>query len=169
VPRGAGRRRRQRRTPWTDDAIAFLGRIGRVAGGPARRGALLVAVLALAAATIPPPGARAQEAADPPPRGITVVGYGKASAPAATAVLQLVASQEEMGPPRAPDPRTTPGAQEREAVGPMVDALTAAGVPDEDIAVVVGVVVGGFYGPGGRASPASTSPSPTRRRRGSAS
>ncbi len=61
----------------------------------------------------------------------------------------MVVSQEEFGPPRAPDPEATPGAEEREAVGPMVEGLQAAGVAEEDIEVVVGTVIGAFYGPGG--------------------
>ena len=116
---------------------------------------LLAGVLALALGTGLPglgagaAGARAQDAAQPPTRGITVIGYGKSSAPAETAELQLVTSQEEYGPPRAPDPDATPGAEEREAVGPVVDGLLAIGVAEEDVEIVVSSVIGGFYGPGG--------------------
>ena len=134
--------------------------------GPALRGALLAGALALAATVGPLAGARAQQAADAPARGITAIGYGKSSAPAETAEIQLVATQEESGPPRAPDPDATPGAQEREAVGPLVEALVAAGVPEADIAVVVGPVIGGFYGPGGpgvaRVDVAVDNPTPER-------
>jgi uncharacterized protein len=110
---------------------------------------LLACALALTATVGPLAGARAQQAADAPGRGITVIGYGKSSAPAETAEIQLIASQEEYLPPRAPDPDTTPGEQEREAVGPLVEELKAAGVPEEDIEIVVSAVIGGFYGPGG--------------------
>jgi hypothetical protein len=37
--------------------------------------------------------ARALQAADAPARGITVIGYGKSSAPAETAEIQLIASR----------------------------------------------------------------------------
>jgi uncharacterized protein YggE len=93
--------------------------------------------------------AAAQDATDVPPRGVTVVGYGLAAAPAETAQLQMVASRLDFAPPRPPDPGATPGAEELEAIGPMVDALTAAGVAEDDIRVVVSPVVGNFYGPGG--------------------
>jgi len=134
--------------------------------GPALRGALLAGVLALTATVGPLPGARAQQAADAPARGITVIGYGKSSAPAETAEIQLIASQEEYGPPRAPDPDATPGAEEREAVGPLVEGLVAAGVPEADIEIVVSAVIGGFYGPGGpgvaRVDVAVDDPTPER-------
>ncbi|MBA2276484.1 MAG: SIMPL domain-containing protein [Chloroflexia bacterium] len=117
--------------------------------GPALKGALLAGALALVATLGLPAGAQTQQAAQAPTQGITVIGYGKSSASAETAEIQMVVSQEEFGPPRAPDPDATPGAQEREAVGPMVEGLQAAGVPEEDISVVVGAVIGGFYGPGG--------------------
>ncbi len=117
--------------------------------GPALRGTLLAGVLGLVAAVGPLVSVQAQQAADEPTRGITVIGYGKSSAPAETAEIQLVASQEEYGPPRAPDPDATPGAAEREAVGPMVEGLVATGVAEEDIEIVVSSVIGGFYGPGG--------------------
>jgi uncharacterized protein YggE len=117
--------------------------------GPALRRALLVGTLSFTGLIGPLAIVQAQPAGEAPPRGITVIGYGKASAPADTAELQLVASQEEMGMVRAPDPSATPGAEEREAVGPMVAGLVAAGVPEANIEVVVSTVIGGFYGPGG--------------------
>lgn len=124
------------------DAISRSLSIGR-----SRRGIALL--LALTAMLSPLAGAQAQQAAEAPARGITVIGYGKSSAPAETAEIQLIASQEEYLPARAPDPDSTPGAREREAVGPLVAGLMAAGVPEEDIEIVVSVVIGGFYGPGG--------------------
>jgi uncharacterized protein YggE len=117
--------------------------------GPALKGALLAGIFALITALALPAGAQTQGAAQAPTQGITVIGYGKSTAPAETAEIQMVATQEEFGPPRAPDPDATPGAQEREAVGSMVEGLQAAGVAEEDIEVVVGPVIGGFYGPGG--------------------
>jgi uncharacterized protein YggE len=119
--------------------------------GPFLKGAFLAGVLVLVTAVGVPAGSTAQteQAAQAPAQGITTIGYGKSSAPAETAEIQMVVTQEEFGPPRAPDPDATPGAQEREAVGPMVEGLQAAGVAEEDISVVVGAVIGGFYGPGG--------------------
>ena len=117
--------------------------------GSAVRGSLVAAVLALTVTVGPLSVVAAQDAADAPTRGITVIGYGQSSAPAETAVLQMLASQIEFGGPRPPDPGATPGAEEREAVVPMVDALVAAGVAEEDVEVVVSPVVGQFYGPGG--------------------
>jgi hypothetical protein len=133
----------------TTGSRAHVG-FGRSSAGPALRGALLAGALALTAAVSPPAGARAQQAADAPARGITVIGYGKSSAPAETAEIQLIASQEEYyGPARAPAPAAMPGAQEREAVGPLVEGLIAAGVPEEDIEIVVSAVISGFYGSSG--------------------
>lgn len=117
--------------------------------GPVLKGALLAGIFALVTTLALPAAALAQGATQAPTQGITVIGYGKSSAPAETAEIQMVATQEEFGPPRAPDPDATPGAQEREAVGPMVEGLQAVGVAEEDITVVVGPVIGGFYGPGG--------------------
>jgi uncharacterized protein YggE len=132
----------------TTGSRSFVGSGGSSAGS-ALRGALLAGALVLTATVSPLASARAQQAADTPVRGITVIGYGKSSAPAETAEIQLIASEEEFGPSRAPDPDATPGAREREAVGPLVAGLMAAGVPEEDIAIVVGTVIGEFYGPGG--------------------
>ncbi len=115
----------------------------------ARKQPLLAGVLVLITSLALPVNAVAQGAAQAPAQGITVIGYGKSTAPAETAEIQMLATQEEFGPPRAPDPEATPGAQEREAVGPLVDGLQAVGVAEEDIEVVVGTVIGGFYGPGG--------------------
>lgn len=133
-------------------SVVGTGRRGRAGS---RRSALLAVAVALVLGAVLPglgaevSGAAAQEAAQPPTRGITVIGYGKSSAPAESAELQLVTSQEEFGTPRAPDPDATPGAQEREAVGPLVDGLQAIGVAEEDVEIVVSTVIGGFYGPGG--------------------
>ncbi len=117
--------------------------------GPTVKGAALAAALALTTAIGPGIGVGAQQAAESPTQGITVIGYGQASATAETAEIQLVASQVEYGAPRPPDPGATPGAEERQAVGPMVEAIKAAGVPEADINVVISAVIGVFYGPGG--------------------
>lgn len=114
---------------------------------PARSRAIAFIVLLLIASLSMPVHAKAQTL--PPATGITVVGYGESTAPAETALIQMVFTQEEYGPPRAPDPDATPGAQEREAVAPLVEGLQAAGVPEADIEVIVSPVVGSFYGPSG--------------------
>jgi uncharacterized protein len=139
---------------------------GGSSAASALRKALLAGTLALTATLSPLADARAQQTTDAPPRGITVIGYGEASAPAETAEIQLIASQEDFGPERAPDPDATPGAEERKAVGPLVAGLIAAGVPKADIAVVVGAVISEFYGPVGagvaRVDIALDNPTPER-------
>ncbi len=106
-------------------------------------------IVALITTLALPAGALSQGAAQAPTQGITVIGYGKSTAPAESAEIQMIATQEEFGPPRAPDPDATPGAQERESVGSMIQSLQDVGVAEEDIGVVVGPVIGAFYGPGG--------------------
>ncbi len=81
---------------------------------------------------------------------ITTIGYGKASAPAETALLQMLISREDYAPLRAPDPDATPGAAELESVGPVVSSLNDVQVPSEDIEVVVGSVINTYYAPAGR-------------------
>ncbi len=81
---------------------------------------------------------------------ITVIGYGKASATAETALIQLLITQENYGQPRPPAPNATPGAMEMEAVAPVVTGLQDAQVPVEDLQVIVGTTISNFYGPGGR-------------------
>ena len=88
-------------------------------------------------------------AQDVPAPGITTIGYGEASAPAETATLQIVLTQEEYGPPRPPRGDATPGAEQREAAAPAVDALVSAGVAEEDIELVVSPALGEYYGPFG--------------------
>ena len=89
-----------------------------------------------------------------PPPGITVTGYGEATAPAEQVSLQLLVGDPggAYSGPQAPDPDATPGAEERARVAPVVDALVAAGVAEEDISVVVSPVFSGVYGPGGPGS-----------------
>jgi hypothetical protein len=117
--------------------------------GPAPKGAVLIVIVALIAALAVPANALTQGAAQAPTQGITVIGYGKSSAPAETAEIQMVATLQEFGGPRPPDPDATPGAQERESVESMVQGLQDVGVAEEDIEVVVGPAIGAFYGPGG--------------------
>lgn len=118
-------------------------------GGPVSRAAFLAGALLLATAVSMPASAQTEQSVQAPTQGITTIGYGKSSAPAESAEIQIVVTQEEFGPPRAPDPEATPGAEEREAVSPMIEGLQAVGVAEEDITVVVSTVIGGFYGPGG--------------------
>lgn len=91
--------------------------------------------------------AQAQEA----PSGLTVVGYGQASAPADTATIEFVVGDGYYGQPQPPEPGATPGAEEREAVAPVVASLTDAGVPEDDIEVIVAPYVSERYGFGGPA------------------
>ena len=116
---------------------------------PALRGRVIIGALAVAVVLGAPLAARAQQASDLPVEGLTVIGYGKSSAPAESAEIQLLATYQDYGPPRAPDRNSVPGEAEREAVAPMVEALVAAGVPEEDIEIVVSAAIGVFYGPGG--------------------
>lgn len=84
-----------------------------------------------------------------PRQGISTIGYGEASAPAETAILQMLITREDFGPPRPPRPSATPGAEERELTLPVIDALTAAGLAEEEIEVVISPITGQSYGPGG--------------------
>ena len=91
--------------------------------------------------------ARAQDI----PAGLTVAGYGEAKAPADSATLLLVIGDEFYGPPQAPQPGSTPGAAQREAIAPVIGSLTDAGLAEADINVVVGPYLGDAYGYGGPA------------------
>ena len=113
------------------------------------KGALVGMIATLIVTLALPAGALSQGTAQAPTRGITVIGYGKSTAPAETAEIQMVATLQEFGGPRPPDPDATPGAQERESIGAMVEGLQDVGVAEEDIGVVVGPAIGAFYGPGG--------------------
>jgi len=84
------------------------------------------------------------------PTGITVIGYGEASAPAETATLLLSINDSEYRGPQSVQPGATPGAAERENVAPAVASLVDAGVPEDDIKVITGpsvVNAAGFSGP----------------------
>jgi uncharacterized protein YggE len=80
-----------------------------------------------------------------PPDGITVIGYGQASAPADASTLKIIVASEMFGPPMAPEPGATPGAAEQETVQPILNALVDAGVPEENIEVVVPPFLGNAY------------------------
>jgi uncharacterized protein YggE len=85
-----------------------------------------------------------------PPQGITALGQGSATAPADRTTFQISFSTEMFGPPTAPQPGATPGAEERERLQPIVDALVSAGVDEAGIAVVVPPFLSnGFSGPYG--------------------
>ena len=93
--------------------------------------ASFVAVLALGIALAFPLAARAASTA---PAGITVIGYGEASAPAETAVIQFSVVDFNYNPAAAQqDPE-----QARTAIQPVLDALTAAGVDESAIDLILG-------------------------------
>ena len=92
---------------------------------------------------------RAQDGPGPLAAGITVVGYGEASASAETADLQILVSSVNFGGPVAPNPKAVPGEAERESVGPLVEGLIAAGIPEDDIVIVVSPILSQYYGPSG--------------------
>lgn len=83
--------------------------------------------------------------------GLVAVGYGTATVPAETALIQLLVSNSAQFngsymPPAEPD--ATPGAREREAADPIVAAITQAGVPGDQIQVVISSALSvSAYGP----------------------
>lgn len=83
--------------------------------------------------------------------GITVIGTGHASAAADSTMLYITLGSENYGPPMAPSPGATPGAEERQQAQSVVDALVDAGIPEGDITVVTAPFLGnafsGPYGP----------------------
>lgn len=79
--------------------------------------------------------------------GVTVIGYGEASAPAESATMQIVISEEDYGPARPPRRGAEPGAEERRLVEPIVAELITAGVPKADIDVLVNPTLGEYFGP----------------------
>ena len=90
------------------------------------------------------------QAASHDPHGISVVGRGEASAPADSVTLQLTLGEPNFGPPAVPQPGVAPGARERAAVAPVVEALVAAGIPEDAITVIVGPAIAEFgtsFGP----------------------
>ena len=107
------------------------------------RNSVLQAIISvvLGIAVFGPHVAFAQGTSDSP-SGLTVTGYGQASAPAETATLQIIMGAPNFAPPQAPRPGSTPGAEEREAVAPVVRSLVDAGIPEDEITVIVGPFIG---------------------------
>ena len=86
---------------------------------------------------------------------IAVQGYGTATAPADSAIVQMVVGDSAYGaPPQPPAPGSTPGAQERQAVEPVVRALVDQGIAEGDITVLVGPNVQEYMSFGGPATAA---------------
>ncbi len=74
--------------------------------------------------------------------GITVTGYGMASAPAESANLEFLIVDQDVffgGPPQAPEVEATPGSMARETVAPIVDAIEAS-ESVESVEVVIPLV-----------------------------
>ena len=114
---------------------------------------LAAVALAGSGADIRLPGSGASSRTAHAPPSLVALGYGEASAPAEAATLQLL-----IGPSSFNDtmiisrssPAGEPGAAEREAVEPIVQALRGAGVAADDLDVVVSPAIGGgYYGPPG--------------------
>ncbi|MDQ4044372.1 MAG: hypothetical protein M3173_02850, partial [Chloroflexota bacterium] len=115
-------------------------------GTPLRR---LAVTLILLIVLLFPPLASAQ-VADDVTTGITATGYGQASAPADSATIQLSIASDNFGPPQPMPPGGTPGASERNAVAPIVEALIDTGIAEDAIDVITGpyvAAVGSMYGP----------------------
>ena len=113
-----------------------------------RRSMSIVTVLALLGSML---GATAALAQDGPSvqSGITVTGYGEATAPAESANLQLLIINEESfygGPPQAPQVEATPGAAARSTVAPIVEAIEAS-ESVESVEVVLPLVTDFYGGP----------------------
>lgn len=86
-----------------------------------------------------------------PAPSLIAIGQGRASAPAETAYLQLL-----IGPSvydgqiivGGSSPAATPGAAERQAVEPLVQAMRSRGVADTDVQVLISPALNsGYYGP----------------------
>ena len=102
-----------------------------------KRSFVVVLLFALAA-TLASPAAVSSQAASEDLAGITVTGYGEASAPAESAAVQFTIVSDSFygGPPQAPEVEATPGAEARATVAPIVDALGAVeGVEDVTVAI----------------------------------
>lgn len=79
--------------------------------------------------------------------GLTVTGFGQASAPAETAIVQFGVGMASYGPPVSPDPEATPGAKERSQVEPILSSLADAGVPDDAITMILSPYLSDVYLP----------------------
>lgn len=97
--------------------------------------ALLVAVFALLAPAV------SAQVLNPALPGITVQGTGRATAPAETATVVLILVNQQVYMPvdgaMMPDPASTPAVSPEEMAAPVIAALVAAGVPAEDIEMLV--------------------------------
>ena len=105
--------------------------------------------IAASALVVAAPLALGQDAAQSGRAGITVIGFGEASAPAESVDLQILVSSVNFGGPVSPDPDAIPGEAERKSVGPLVEGLVAAGIAEDDISIIVSPVLNQFYGPSG--------------------
>ncbi len=111
-------------------------------------------LIVLAIGLVVPAGAVAQSSSTPNST-ITVPGYGAASAAPDTAIVQIVVGDSAYGgPPQPPAPGSTPGAQERQAVEPVVRALVDQGVDESEMTVLVGPNVQEYMSFGGPATAA---------------
>lgn len=112
-----------------------------------RRSMAIVTVLALAGCVFGATGALAQEGPGQQP-GITTTGYGEASAPAESADLEFLLFDETYygGPPPFPEVEATPGAEARETVAPIVEAIETRD-SIESVEVVVPLTSGLYGGP----------------------
>lgn len=113
---------------------------------------LLRAIVAVLVASLVFGGSALSQTLTSPPDGITVIGMGQARATPDSTVIQITLSSGDMyGQPAMPQPMATPGAAERAAVQPVVDALVDAGIAESDMNVVVTPFIGnpfsGMYGP----------------------
>ena len=118
-----------------------------------RPASLLHAIVLVLVASLVSGGSAVSQTLTSPPDGITVIGMGQASAAPDSTLVQITLSGGEMyyGQPMMPQPMATPGAAERAAIQPVVDALLSAGIEESDINVVVPPFIGnaftGMYGP----------------------
>lgn len=113
-----------------------------------RRSILAVLTLLFGFALLAAPFASAQDTV-PTTAGVSVIGYGEASAPAETATILIAITDGSSGGPSIEQPGATPGARDRESVAGVVAALVDGGIAEDDIEVFAGPVVGGsgsFYG-----------------------
>jgi uncharacterized protein len=125
----------------------------RVALRIALAGAIAAVAAGSAFAAGPARGAGAQTATESP-AGVTVTGYGEASAPPESVDLQILVTRGDIygGPPPRPRRGEAPGVEERALAAPIVKALVAAGVAESAITVQVSPApVEAAFGPGGPA------------------
>ncbi len=112
----------------------------------ARPRVLVVWALIFGLLALLPASAWAQNAGAPTPQGLTVIGYGQASAKADSATLQLLIADPNagiheavmIGPEgRVATPAPTPVVDRRAQLTPIVDAITAQGIKEDAIEVVI--------------------------------